>query len=112
MSLKQSLIAARALIATPEQWTKNTSARDGRGMRCSVWASDAVCFCIFGTIDRVSRPDPLSSARDGTELTHALEEWLPPNLADYSLDEFNDDPDTTHQMVLDLYDRAIAAAED
>jgi hypothetical protein len=116
MSLKQDLIAARALIAEPAQWTTLASARLANGTSCSPWDVGAVCFCMFGTVDRVAKPSPTDPTPHPTtnitdRLTQALDDALLPEFDGWTLDEFNDDPNTTHEMVLAVYDRAIEAAQ-
>lgn len=48
------LIAAKALIDTPEKWIKGSNAEDGNGIVVSLEDKRAVCFCTVGAVLRVS----------------------------------------------------------
>jgi len=85
MTLTDDLIAARALIDTPEKWI--------RGL-----FYDGGCYCILGALNHVH-------ACDGAFF--AIHRALPSGV---TVPEFNDDPSTTHAHVLALFDRAIAAS--
>jgi len=93
-TVKDNLIAARALIDTPERWIKGES-RIGD------------CFCALGAIGVVSGPGAEPGLWNGCHeaLAHAV-----PN-GDLYVARFNDDPDTTHADILALFDRAIAAQD-
>ena len=83
MSLKDDLIAAKALIDTPEKWEDCTLQN-----------------AVLQSIDL--DPDRWLAAR------HALLQCLPghPGLV-----TFQYDPDTTHADIMSLFDAAINAAE-
>lgn len=53
MNTKEILIAARALIDTPEKHTQGVSARNAVGNPVDPKEKQAVCFCPLGAIDRV-----------------------------------------------------------
>lgn len=96
------LKAARDLIAKPENWTQGANARTKSGDQVGIKDSDAACFCAIGAIWRVSDVDAMAEkARDflRDELT------LPKRF----VSTFNDV--STHSEVLDLFSKAIAAAE-
>ena len=57
MTTREILIAARALIDTPEKWTQFESARNINGVGCHPRSPDAVCFCTLGAIDRACQDD-------------------------------------------------------
>ena len=86
MTLGDKLIAAKALIATPEKWGKGKYKHDGR--RCALIAIDHGGAGYAGHM--------------------ALREALPGDFA--CILAFNDHPDTTHADIMALFDRAIAAA--
>lgn len=99
-STAEILKAARKLIEKPENWTQGAFARDGKGRSESI--SRASCFCIIGAIAKVARtnlgspvPQPVLKALGFT--------------AHCRLAQFNDS--ATHSEVLDLFSKAIAAAE-
>ena len=97
MTVKDDLIAAKALIATPEKWIKGEFERDG-------------CFCARGAIQAVN----LDSSRE-IDAEEALEAAVPRRARHRSkfvssVSKFNDDPNTTHADIMALFDRAIARA--
>jgi hypothetical protein len=105
--VSDTLRAARKLIEKPENWCKGAYARNSSGEATSSGSDDATCWCISGALKRVAgcngyldcvREAVLAALGDGKTETHKV-----PN--------FNDHPDTTHPMVLDLFDRAIAMEE-
>ena len=89
MSVRESLIAARALIDTPEKWIKGSS-RNGQGG-----------YCALGAMDKIGPESGCYLA-----LRSALPSEEPGFVAAY-----NDLPTTTHADILALFDRAIAACE-
>lgn len=94
-TVKDNLIAAKALIDTPAKWIKGTSELDG-------------CFCAIGALNRISPPlghyDDLTPPDPAYE---ALVSALPDG--ECFVARFNDEPATTHADIMDLFDRAIAA---
>lgn len=95
--IKNRLIAARALIASPKNWTKKEEARDKIGQPVPYLSEKADSYCIVGALSRVGVHGP-------TALFAALGclEGL-----NFGLVAFNDDPATYHCAVLSLFDRAI-----
>lgn len=93
-TLADDLRAARALIDTPEKWIKGD------------WFEGTRC-CAAGAARKVLR-DAGHRAMIGfwaTPLAHALDEAAGGNIVAY-----NDDPATTHNDILALFDRAISNA--
>jgi hypothetical protein len=88
MTVRDNLIAARALIDTPEKWV-NGALQSGN------------CRCAVGAA--LDATDYLS----GWEAVNALAKQLPSPF--HHVPTFNDHPDTTHADILALFDRAIAA---
>lgn len=103
-TVKENLIAAKALIDTPEKWGKGNGFVPPHG-----------CFCAESACAEVARisPDYVVKWR----LWRALEDALPEPwktrcaAAELSVHDFNDDPSTTHADIMALFDRAIAAQE-
>jgi hypothetical protein len=99
MSVKDDLIAAKALIDTPEKWGKGSGLRGPlRPQRCAIHAA---CDMSAGSL---WREDAVVDALTAALPTGFLGRLLA--LADY-----NDDPSTTHADIMDVFDRAINAAE-
>lgn len=98
------LQAARAKIEKPETWIKGDYARtapDGNpiGPACD----NAKCWCTAGAVDAAS---DYTYTNAWYYLTLALPSpWV-------EIVHFNDAPDTTHDDVLALFDRAIAKAKE
>lgn len=90
MSLKDDLIAAKALIDTPEKWRKGSFG----------WAG---CYCAAGALRLV-----LGQNFEVSEAWGALWGALPPG--ERGVVSFNDDPSTTHADIMALFNRAIEAA--
>jgi hypothetical protein len=99
MSLKDDLIAARALIDTPEKWVKGKY--EVNGCYC---AMGAVSMAVTGSADY----DSNWYVNYADKVVAALDNRLPARFPDVAA--FNDDPATTHNDVLQLFDRAIEAA--
>jgi hypothetical protein len=94
-TVKENLIAAKALIDTPEKWIKGSFHKAG-------------CFCAVGALGMASNGNPENWGYDERE---ALLRALPVDAVAYSVALFNDDPDTTHADIMALFDRAIAAQD-
>lgn len=99
MKVSKVLIAARAVIADPKNWTKGSFAKDANGHKRYAIAPEAVCWCALGAVMRVGANDVLFGAAcywlDGAAGT-----WM---------GGYNDAH--THAEVLEVFDRAIASAE-
>lgn len=93
-TVRENLIAARALIDTPEKWIKGSFEESG-------------CFCITGALGMAEKGKARLFSDGAYE---ALCKGLPAGRV-VSLPYFNDHPDTTHPMILAVFDRAIAAQE-
>lgn len=104
MTVANDLRAAKAVIDTPEKWRKDGDPEHDD------------CCAIVATY-RIPYPD--SGRRGRYAMWEALFNALPRARKNYRcLDEcgfvvgdFNDDPDTTHADIMDLFQRAIDAEE-
>lgn len=89
------LIAARALIDTPEKWQKHRYHSDDGNRHCSMGA----VFCVTTDYRR----------EEACRL--ALARAVPASSPHFSIGtpyHFNDAPETTHADIMAMYDRAIA----
>jgi hypothetical protein len=106
VSVRDVLVKARALIATPEKWTKGALARDagGIGYRTDDVVGDRTfaCYCAEGACVAAT-PEIFLARRAYDELCKFTNGPL--------VYEFNDSPATTHDDVLALFDTAIANCE-
>lgn len=96
-SVREVLVAARALIDTPEKWTKGSMGRTASGACVVASHRDACRWCAIGAVIRV---DGSVGYRAWDALDAASGSAAP---------MFNDAPSTTHADVMNLFDRAIAA---
>lgn len=109
MTTREILIAARALIATPERWTQGDRARDAAGAPIDPCDPRAVCWCISGALEAA---DPSGSDMDGfIGAALALEKVIVGLGHRAAIGDFNDAPERTHAEVLAAFDKAIAATE-
>jgi hypothetical protein len=102
MTVRDDLIAARALIDTPEKWGKGDGGYNG---------PEKPLLCAYGACGAVAQKHGSFIALTAA-LDRALPDEMPEGLDPYDGLEtpaFNDDPDTTHADIMALFDRAIAA---
>jgi hypothetical protein len=101
MTVKQNLIAAKALIDTPEKWGKGRPSftYGDDSLSCTACAHEAVRRIVGTRWDRDQLPE-----------CDALKYSLDPKWG--TVPDFNDHPFTTHADIMALFDRAIAACED
>lgn len=108
MSVKDDLIAARALIDTPEKWGKGMPSyersytADPDGPICAVGACNVQSF-------RARTDGETYNARLYILLVDTLHDALPDG--QLSIPGFNDADATTHADIMALFDRAIEAAK-
>lgn len=100
MTTAEQLRAAKALIDTPDKWTKNATARDADGKAVRPLSARAVCWCGFGA---------LVKACGNTAAAHlrAFESFN----GSGNIAGLNDREGTAHADVMAMFDRAIALAE-
>ena len=106
---KNILINARNLLADESNWIKGWFALDADNNAVVLWGNDAVCWCMTGAIHRASGyygfyPTPLTA--ESLKIAFNILGTVIPN--DKSVSTFNDSPTTTHAMVLEAFDKAIA----
>lgn len=100
-TVKENLIAARALIDTPEKWIKGEFGDMVSG-----------CYCSIGAVAAV-----LGISGEETELNSkeagALARAMPGGWGEDGIcvPDFNDADATTHADIMALFDRAIAAQD-
>lgn len=104
--VSDTLRAARKLIEKPENWCKGLNAADESGRFVPSVSKDAVRWCIVGALRA-------TTGLGGHAIRSPAAEVLAKAVPDYCTGpiDFNDALDTTHPMVLDLFDRAIAMEE-
>jgi hypothetical protein len=102
MNIKEILIAARAKIERPENWTKGVFARDSQGRDVTATSKNAVCWCSLGAITATG-----ACYYDEEKATRFLRLEL--DAYENSITKFNDL--SNHTDVLAMFDRAIAIAD-
>lgn len=95
-TVKEILVAAKAIIANEENWTQGAYAKDKDGSSIGVSCSNAVCFCSIGAILKIT-----ISPFDAMKV-------LRKHMED-SIINFNDGH--THKEVLAAWDEAIASLD-
>lgn len=100
----QILTDAKALIDTPEKWTKGWFARSANNRRVRQGSNKACRWCVVGAVGVASGSSGSCAARALAALRECCSE-------DFIAD-FNDDPATTHADIMALFDRAIARARE
>lgn len=99
MSIKENLIAAKALIDTPEKWIKYDLRND-----------DRTCFCAIGAVEKAINLDPIDGDLFNSPEVMALAASLvEPSDTWTDLSFYNDRETTTHADIMALFDRAIEA---
>lgn len=102
-SVRENLIAAKALIDTPEKWGKGEGFTEPVG-----------CLCAESACAQAAAPFQLVKVLSWEALEKALPEpWRTRCVTeDMAVHWFNDDPSTTHADIMALFDRAIAAQDE
>jgi hypothetical protein len=105
-SVKDVLVKARELIATPDRWIKENIARDKPESREWIYPNHpaATCWCSVGAI---CAAEGLEGMWSDTRSIKALKKVLGTD----DVSEWNDAPERTHDEVLAAFDKAIALAE-
>ena len=93
-SVRENLIAAKALIDTPEKWGKGAMSRAG-------------ALCSVGALGVASCGGPFGWRYEDL---YELQKALPKAWRWNQVASFNDDDETTHADIMALFDRAIAAS--
>lgn len=91
------LKGARAILDSPNRWTRRSYARDANGRPVPIMDGKACSFCLVGALGR---------AAGGLAGAHLAERILSDELMDYAPD-WNDDPERTHEEVIAVLDAAI-----
>ena len=123
----QLLIDARALIAKESAWTKQSLAEKcinadvkGKKLWSEVHVSSlyAVRFCALGALERAAHGLEINYSLPLRCLHDAIPKDFPRHRNDghvmetWTVTDYNDDHDRTHEEVLSVYDRAIELAKE
>lgn len=102
--IRQVLTVARHAIDDPAQWCQGCEAVTKGGLEVDFDDPDAFAFCALGATGVAARHLGL----DYVEAATALRDVVP---GGGPVSTFNDNPETTHADIRELFDRAIAAQE-
>jgi hypothetical protein len=111
MKTSEFLRAAKAVIDTPEKWTKLAAARYGPGgVSCHPAADNATCFCMTGATERAywRSFDTLPNPQVRINALEVLQRAIKGMNMWTTTESFNDRPSTKHEQVMAVYDAAIA----
>jgi hypothetical protein len=116
MTPSELLTQARAKIATPGTWMKGRTAALKNGKVCLATDPKAVCFCANGALWAIGIPLGIEGSVTIKLATNALDQAATEML---TIDEsglrshiaLNDRDNTTHELVLNMFDRAIIIAK-
>lgn len=112
MQVKQLLEQAKALIDTPEKWTKGALARDAGGQPVAYFAPDARCFCTAGALQKACNNDESNSRLIQAGRRAIYKAMAERDKLDVSIERFNDHTFTTHAEVMAVFDLAIEAQDE
>lgn len=126
LAAKRTLTKARKLIEKPERWGKGAFYMDKKGEELYTgyeWRNgDYVVrvpklnqvgsFCALGAIKKADGPGENAAEEFLADAIHSLtHKGKRRSHAEIKVYTFNDRKETTHEMILDAFDRAIALAE-
>lgn len=92
---------AKELISDPKHWAQGAAARDARGEQCPIKSNVAVAFCAYGACEHVGDVTVMNFL-DRAALTLC---------GRANAVALNDAVNTTHELVMQMFDMAIAEAE-
>ncbi len=112
MNPAEQLRAAKALIDTPDKWTKGVDAAGPAGKEIDENSEEAVCFCANGAILYAAcEPEHVKTCAAFLEAAVPARFDPDPSTWDSGFVQYNDHPATTHADIMALFDRAIALAD-
>ena len=96
MKYSEVLKEAKELLKDPNNWNKD-------GLYYKINDQDSGCYCIFGAINQVT----------GNYYPEADEFYFEAkfNTSSDPVIDFNDDPETTHEDLMDWFDKMIDQVE-
>jgi hypothetical protein len=103
MTTLEILKAARDLISDPEHWTKRANARDSYGEIIGCSQPEAVRWCAYGALNKVSRGDS-ATIRKAYDYLMGVN-----NFQGTTLEGINDV--WGHMRIISAFDAAIARLE-
>lgn len=109
MKTSEILIEAKKLIKNPDNWIKHARARTCKyGLNVDPLDQEATCFCAVGSVQKIKNCNA-DTAYSCTEVK-LLSECLPENFHLSSIWSFNDNFKTTHNQIIQVFNKAIKFA--
>lgn len=105
MTPLEVLVKARELISDPSKWTTGKNARSSNRLPVHPTSDNAVCFCSYGAVSRVTGDPDL---HDGDPRAIGYLDDAAEELFNKCASDVNDD--MGHECALAVYDRAIELA--
>ena len=109
MNTKDVLIKARTLISHKDNWIQQQYAEDKNGLVRAPRDPRACKFCAIGAIYAVI-DDEIKKQNAIKALAQFADRWTS-EYEDKIVVAFNDDEETTHEEVLEVYNKAIEALD-
>lgn len=106
-----NLRAVRKLLNEPESWTKTSLARDAQGRGTYTRDDNAVAWCLEGAIYRTCLASEWNYAEQFLRKAIERTTCASTRCCRMVIEDFNDDPSTTHALLLAVIDTAIGLAE-
>lgn len=106
MNKLEILTTARAVLSDPKCWTQGCIARDHDGDQVGYDHEGAACWCLHGALWKAAGKFAWAKAAAVDDIHQLLVQFTPDGESPIY---FNDKNSTTHQMVLDVLDRAIGS---
>ena len=96
-NITQELIAEKELLSDPSRWTKGHLARDASGVPIDYFSKSAVCWCQTGASYSLNSISETRWLKNTVAKTYGVSTAM----------DFNDRPNTTHEMLMKFYDECI-----
>ena len=93
------IMTVKELLSDPKRWTKHANARDSNGQDCNLRSPEAVCWCITGAMSKVRN-------ESYEAMYHKVMKAIIKLFDGNGIVAFNDDPNTTHEMVMQVLEEA------
>ena len=110
MSIHNILVDTKQLLSDEKKWIKGSDAVNGHGDYVFATSKDACAWCLAGAIEKECD----GSDRDiSLRKTCKVQDWVDEHLYQVgTMEEFNDDPNTTHKDMMLMLDNLIAKSQE
>jgi len=95
-------MTVKELLSDPKSWTQFPAAQDKNGSPVFTDDPTAVCWCLSGAVQKVYGPEIEIPIYD--KIRAAIRKFHPMLIDNVVF--FNDDPNTTHEMVMQVLEEA------